>query len=462
MAHTIKLGTISKHEESTKQPNMTGWAEYSVVFKDGTDIVNPTITISADLGTVSACNYGYMLGRYYWVRRITSYRTGYVILDLETDVLATYKSQIGGTSLYILRSASASDGRIRDEYYPVKAQPSHEAFTIRGAESNTMANGVFVVNVAGMQTGSSTLIELTPTNFADLIRSLMVTVDNLTWSDIPQAIKNLLFKPMDYINSVMWYPESFNGTPVNSITIGCWSENIPAAIITNPVKTLSVTGNTPTIFKHPQAATRGKYLNLAPYSNYSIEYGPFGIIPLDSSMMVDASYVAIDGYVDALTGAAVLRGTLPEVADTPTLFSVTAQYGVQVPLLANAAGGSIGSILSAATGIAGAIVTGGATAIAGAAASGIGTIENAIMGSTSNIGSNGSIVAHNLPRYLHANFYSVADEDNTRNGRPYCKVAQPSSLSGFMIASRGDVDIPGTLPEQQRIKMFLESGFFYE
>lgn len=462
MAYNIKLGTIAKHEESTMQPNTTLWDSYDVVFKEGTDIVSPTITISGSLATISGYNYGYMLGRYYWIRGITAMRNDYVVLELETDVLATYKSQIGDTRLYILRASAAADGTIRDEYYPIKAKPSHEAYTIRGAVSNTLANGVFVINVAGQQTGSSTLIELSPASFTDLIRSLMVTVDGLSWSDIPDAIKNLLFKPMDYINSVMWYPESFGGDAINTIKIGCWAANIPATIIKNPVKTLSVTSNSPTIFKHPQAASRGKYLNLAPYSNYSIEYGPFGIIGLDSSMMVDATYVSITGRVDALTGIGHIRGTLPEINDEPVLFSVSAQYGVQVPLLMNAAGGSVGSFLGSAAGIAAAVVSGNPAAIAGAAAGGIGTIENAITGSTTNIGSNGSVVAHNLPRYLHANFYEVADADNTHHGRPYCKVAKPSTLGGFMMVSKGDVDIPGTLPEQQRIRSFLESGFYYE
>ena len=31
-----------------------------------------------------------------------------------------------------------------------------------------------------------------------------------------------------------------------------------------------------------------------------------------------------------------------------------------------------------------------------------------------------------------------------------------------MIASRGDVDISGTLPEEEEIRRYLESGFFYE
>ena len=65
-------------------------------------------------------------------------------------------------------------------------------------------------------------------------------------------------------------------------------------------------------------------------------------------------------------------------------------------------------------------------------------------------------------KVFSATFYYAADDDVYRNGRPYCKIATPSALTGFMIASKGDVAIPGTLPEEEEVKAYMEAGFYYE
>ena len=100
--------------------------------------------------------------------------------------------------------------------------------------------------------------------------------------------------------------------------------------------------------------------------------------------------------------------------------------------------------------------------IGGAAIAGISSIAEAITGSVSNVGSSGSIASNSMTKFFTAIFYDVADEDNTRNGRPYCQIASPSALTGFMIASKGDVAISGTLPEEEEVRAYLEAGFYYE
>lgn len=464
MAHTIKLGTISKHEESTKQPNMTGWAEYSVVFKDGTDIVNPTITISADLGTVSACNYGYMLGRYYWVRGITSYRTGYVILDLETDVLATYKSQIGSTNLYILRSASAYNGNILDTYYPITADKTTDG-QILDMDDIGLSDGCYIVNIIGSNTGTSTLYILSPTDFTYFVRQLLAEVNNYAGLDFSQAAVNAIYEPLQYIKSCMWLPvtaaeakTAFGYTSGGVVHAGLWNSGVSADVLNSgavPLRSYSIT-----LPKHPQASSRGAYLNGAPFTEYIIDYEPFGVIQLDASRLVQDTTLGITIYVDAVTGTGILKAG---GNNSGPVASITSQFGVPIPM-SGASGNltAVASFVGSLAGIAMGALTGNPLGIIGGVSSGISGMRGAGNAIASTTGASGSMAAFQTGKTFGAIFHKVADEDNTRNGRPYCKVAQPSSLSGFMIAQRGDVDIPGTLPEQQRIKMFLESGFFYE
>ena len=91
MSYKIKLGTVNKYVESTARPDVSAWNEYDITLKDGADVVNPTITMSIDFETVKNFNYAFMLNRFYWIVKKTMLRAGLCVLDLECDVLATYK-----------------------------------------------------------------------------------------------------------------------------------------------------------------------------------------------------------------------------------------------------------------------------------------------------------------------------------------------------------------------------------
>lgn len=468
MAYTLKLGTFAKLENSTAQPVTTGWADYSVTLKGGADLFNPTVTLSEDSQNLIGKNYAVMMNKYYFVTGVTALRNDLCEVELKLDSLATFKSTIGAASLYVLRSASSADGGIRDSFYPMNGQMDKERYTISSGVASPFTGGVYVVNIMGMQTGTSTLYQFSPSEFTSLVNKLMAIADGFDLTDIIDQMKNAVFKPMNYINSVMWFPEAFTGiSHANaSLYIGYWeASGMTYTQITDPIKHMNAGASyTPVIAKHPQAASRGSYLNLAPYTQYNLVFPPFGVIPIDTTQVRRSGYIALDLYVDALTGLAILRGRSNDYPDDDTvLFEVSAQYGVQLPLLANGNSGSVAGTIATIGGAVASLATGGASAlIAGAASAGIGTFEDAIIGTTSTIGSNGSIVAHTLPKYLDATFFKVADADNTHNGRPLMQLKTISTLSGYVQVSEGDVAIPAPLPIQQEVKAFLEGGFFYE
>ena len=467
MSYKIKLGTFKKYVESTAQPTVTGWAEYDVVFKNGTDIVNPTITLSIDYNTVKAYNYAYMLDRYYWIVSKTLLRTGLCEIDLKTDVLATYKSDIGASSLYILRSSASYNGAIRDNLYPTTADRTQ--YLVASAYPNySYSTGVYVVNVMGsLSGGASTLYQMTPENFRKLVKELYDNVDGFQLSDVVnQVVKKFGGNPEKLLMGAMWFPTAFSSTTSTQyVRIGSWvSSTVTAKVINDPSETL--TNINMSIDKHPQAASRGKYLNLSPYSNYELALPGAGIIRLDSTKLIGCSSIDIVRDVDAFTGRLryqVVANPDNLTEDGQILAQLTTQWGVPI----NLSGQNIGSDLITGTiqtaGLVGAFAaTGGAAAIIGASTAAIGTTIDAISGGSSSSGVGGALVLLNVPCYINEIFYTVVNEDNTHNGRPYCQVTTPATLTGFMIAQRGDVDINGTLPEEEEIKAFLESGFYYE
>lgn len=461
MAYTLKLGSFAKHENSTAQPTTTGWAEYSVVLKNGADLRTPVLEIAADMTTISAFNYAVFLDRYYWVRSKNMARAGFCIITLEVDPMATHKAAIGAANLYILRSSTAFNGLIRDEYYPMTGEQVRSN-TVLAHNPVSFSSGYYVVNVMGNQTGTSTLYRLSPSAFSSFVSSLINVIETSTptISDYWDALKLGMFDPIKYITSVMWFPDPFpvEGT-AKRIYVGLWDTGVDGYIINDPEYT--ITYSTVTLAKHPQQA-RGDYLNAAPYTHYFLEYDPFGMIELDATRLIEASSVRIKIFIDALTGAGILK-VYSNDADGGCLASVEAQYGVPLPLGQNSINSGVisGSAATIGGAIAGAI-TGEVSLMAEAASAGIGTMASALKGIVSSIGSGGSIIGLAQNKTLHASFFKIVAEDNDRNGRPYCQVTTPATLTGYMVAQKGDIDIAAPLPELQAVEAFLTSGFYYE
>ena len=465
MSYKLKLGTFTKYVESTKQPTVTGWTEYDINFKDGTDVVNPTVTLSIAYSTVKAYNYAYMLDRYYWIESMRILRTGLCELKLKTDVLATYKSDIGSASLYILRSSQSYNGYIPDGYYPPTAESTtdiqlQDPDTVPVVDFDT---GYYLVTIMGTNTlslgGSEIVYEFTPDEFRDFIRVLYSAVNGFQLADvINEVVKAFGGNPQKLISGVVWVPYYFPGIAVSDVVIGSYHTNVSGEIVTDCAIDLATFSYS--IPKHPKASSKGKYLNTSPYTNYTLGINCGGIIELDTTKLVDVSTIYVYRTLD-------VKGVLQTWVQSTTndhqyTFAVVyGNMGVPIALNGNGAGGSTVSAITGAVGAVASVASGGAAAIAGAALAGVGSVASAISGSFGNTTS-GAIAGIGMHGRLISTFYDIPGEDNTHNGRPYCQVTTPATLTGFMIASRGDVDIAGTLPEEEEIKRFLETGFYYE
>ena len=466
MAYTIKIGQFAKNIESTARPDTTGWTAYDVTFKNGADISNPDITLNVDWATIKDANYAVMLNRYYWITAKNMLRENYCALQLKVDVLATYKTEIGNSSLYVLRAANASDGLITDRLYPATGHITYgHAEDDFYPTTGLYSNGYYVLNVSGSGTTSnSSLWRLTPSAFSTFIKTLYSNIDGFQFTDIWEALQKLAGgSPTKLVSSAMWFPGSFTFDVVTSqrIMVGGWDSGVDGYPITDPIKEL-----TPielSLTKHPQAATRGAYLNLSPYSTYTLTMPMFGSINIDTTAILEATKIYVNVRADAISGQAkayVHSGGNPR----PVIAVLTAQMGVPIPLNGQSNGESIaGGITSTLASVAAAIVTGGAAApIIGAATGAIGTAITALSGASFSTGSGGSALNAGYAVELDSTHLEIVDEDNVRNGRPYCQVTTPASLGGYMIVDKGDVNMAAPLPEHEEVKRFLESGFFYE
>lgn len=95
-------------------------------LRDKTSIINPVIEVSGiATGTVSACNYAYIpeFNRYYFVKNITSVRTGLWIIECHVDVLKTYATQIKAQTAVIKRQENKYNLYLNDEMFKSYQNP---------------------------------------------------------------------------------------------------------------------------------------------------------------------------------------------------------------------------------------------------------------------------------------------------------------------------------------------------
>ena len=484
---------FSKRENSTKQPiNTNAHVDYPCDLKANTSVMDPVLelrisgTAPNDTPVHMGLNYCYIsdLNRYYFITD-WKYDRGLWTASCRVDVLASYKTQIGGLAKYINRSSSNYDLNVVDDLYPTKA----------GADISYVTNlnpfrvapfGSFIVGIIGK--GQSNvpclgginyylftytemqefITYLTSPTFASLIKD---DAAGLT-SNVVKAIVN----PTDYIESCYWFPFTITGnTQATKVQpyIGWWDNISPVTGGITPLGDtqgfdelkfpVDLTGiNSLTVTDHTQIA-RGNYLNAEPYSRYTFHMDPWGDIPLDGQIVMNNKTITYNIQCEALNG----MGVLELYSGSTLLARRVAQVGVCM---------AISQIIDSIAEVSGAsLAVGGA---AGAATSKT-NLKAAALNYTSDISStgvNGSLInycftsiALSQTQTMYSNGpwikivrFTLVGEYLAEFGRPAMGVYTISTLSGYVECADTEHDVAALDEEKTAIGMYLHGGFFYE
>lgn len=466
MGFTVKLYTFSKRDNSTKRPLATDGSQFSCVLKSGSGIMRPTLTF--DFGRASdpsQYNYAYIsdFDRYYFIEEWYFDRALWTA-TLKVDVLATYKTEIGNASLYILRAAGANNGDVIDTLYPCKAGCSFDSDVKTNSWWSDLSWVVGVISKNGNM-GSMAYYGMDTTECVKMCTKLidpnLIQNDaNFSNIDASYGLQLSLVDPIQYIKTCMALPVPLTDLANIGSSAAVYAYNwdttaVGYKILQAPYINKSMTFN---IIKHPDTNARGNYVNTAPYTNISLTIPPFGVIDIDTSVTCNATTLDVLVRIDPITG----KGILTVSCNNITLNRVEAQLGVPISLssvtrnyVGTAAGlaGAVGSLASVAGGNLSGLF------------SGVGSVGNAIssiMPRASTVGTTGGFASGMGDFRLDHQFFRPVDDDNTHNGRPLCDVRQISSLSGYMLVQDGDVAITGTSAEDAAVRNYLEGGFYYE
>lgn len=463
---------FSKKPNSTATPSSTGTL-HSCVFKDDCSIINPVFVLD---GIDLTVNYVQFNGRYYFVRDIVLQNKTIYELHCEIDVLATWKSAIGASTQYVLRSSDESDGSITDMFYPAKKEPVVKSKTLTNVTAPSWAtsidSGCFVVGIIGpeydplhdygFKQGAVTYYAFDPLNFQSFTASLFTETN---WTNF-QSADRYSFNPIQYISSVMWFPywPAVSSGNKNHVQVGWESIFTVCKTITSPVSTHNYTVS---FDKHPQAASRGSYLNAGPYSEYCITFPPFGTVVLDPDVCATSSLMSVIHKTDFVTGKSMLVGREIFTGGMYEYFRREVQLGVSIQIAQIAANrlGLAQDLLGSATGFIGNMIAGNPIGAITSVASGIISGIQGVQPHAQTTGSNDSLISvlgFGVSPYLFERYYEIVDEDNPNHGRPLCQRRTISSLPGFNLCANSEVSITGTLEEKERIQSYMDAGFFYE
>ena len=486
MSVTVTLYSFTKRENSTKRPS-SGGTDYSCTMIDDTSLMNPTFKLSIASNPIGK-NYCYVsdFDRYYFITDIRTFQNFWYI-SCTCDVLASFKTDIGSQSHYVLRSASDYDGYIVDTVYPAKAHQRILKYIATNPLSWGSSTGhSYVLGIvgyaptSGKQVGSVAYYHMDETALKAFITFLMQEVE--IWSDIATAeydpaVQEALLNPMQYIVSCKAFPVAPpSSLDISYVYFGYYKYGISTGkakvIAVDDVITESTTFNS--IPHHPEASTRGIYLNGAPYSEYVLRCGPWGDISLDPAVMLAHTGEGLTCSIryDLIQGngrLAVYPTNYPNII----LYNGAAVVGVDINLtqvlrnpldysaaVNNAGIGVVGGALSLLSGN-----FGGFTSAVSSLFQGVEDATRLKFPTVQGKGTTGSFLSFvdsDYAFYLIHKYYEIAEENNTELGRPLCKLKQINTLSGFILCQCADAQISGTQEEAIKVNNYMNTGFFYE
>ena len=459
----VKFYSFAKRHNSTKQP--TGGTTYTCILKDRCSDIAPVIQLDLGLAfSPAAWNYCFidLFGRFYyvseWVFNERLWEAHCIV-----DPMASWKSYIGSYTGYIARSSAAYNSDATDLYYPILADVTDVAVATAqdpGFVTN-WSSGQFVVGImgsnAGPNGGAVTYYAMNASGMSAITSYLLDDTNYTNVTDITPDLLKCIFNPLQYIVSCMWFPFTVASLGSESIEVGWWTiSGVSAAKLSNSVETRNLSFTLPT---HPQAATRGNYLNLAPYSRYQVYAGPWGVIPIDNAYIVGKTALNFIMKIDLFTGSGRLSmsgGELTYAEDH------VAQIGVPIQLGQNVLNqGALMSTINGALDVGASAVKGDVAGLLGGAVNTVANAAALTQSVPSIVGSNGSM-AFNTQFRLLAKFSTIADEDNASIGRPLLEKRQISGLAGYNQCIDADPQIPCNSSEHDTIVSYMNSGFYYE
>lgn len=324
MSESIVLYKFAKRTNSTKRA--TSGTQMSGDFRGPIDIMTPSIDIESSLNDF---DYNYLtwydsinsLQRYYWIRHKVYFPDHIIRLQLEEDVLATFKDEINNEEFFIERSSSIGN-ELGTDTMPVSINGIGSASSTADVFEH-YGDGWYVVGISG---ANDNMAFASSGGIYYFLCDYGTANDLVDWLNSDGAVGEWAdYNPMARVISIKYMPISFDAyktqSPVSAIifdhTYDDQGTPVRAYYDWNGyfVMTTGVPGITHDVIytksftmnfsNHLQYSSELKYLNYPPYREVNLYAGAFGKIevPLDLLSTEDTqNKLGIDVIFDLISG----------------------------------------------------------------------------------------------------------------------------------------------------------------
>lgn len=484
---------LLKQRNSTLQPSTDPYLTLEGYLNDSCSILSPVINFEYEGSDIQQCNFAYVeeYKRYYFIE---DWSTNYNLWQatMTVDVMATYKENIIYSDQYVVKSETFHSTYITDTNYPTTNEVSIDHITpLKNAISfggeggasayslfcrTAFADGCVVVGVTGATaTATGVTYYMMPCNdsgFGKLISGLY-QISPSSFGDIGSGLAKQLANPIQYINSVYWYPrvvDTLLSYSLQSIPLGYYSVSSVYCAVCDPIYISQIENVMRfNLTEHPQVDTYGKYVNFEPYSQYYFTFMPFGSFRINPEYFMLGQQIRLHFRNDVTTGRAefTIYALSSESATTfdNIVYKGVCTTGIELPITqsttdyAGGLGSIIGALGSAATGN----IVGTAVGIvnAGAAFAGAGS-------DISTKGSLGGVVNWDLNPQIQVKRYILSGYSPENYGRAYCQYVKLNKLRGYTVCENASMRDFGKeadvnlISEMEQVIDYLNNGFYIE
>lgn len=433
----ITLYNLAKRRNSTKQPS--NGTNITVNLKEGTSYFNPSFILNHN---PTGFNYLSWDNRYYYITNIENTRNGIYTISCELDALATYKSDILGTTAFVLYSSSNYDVGIPDTRlstkpnyivktnavtYPIAGEPLYVVTYI--GESGSSMKGVTEKSLAALQNALST------NAFAEL------------FVDSSKAVSKMLSNTAQAITGCTYVPRcSTSGRPMKIVLAGGYNTGASGTLVNrHDFATTSIS--------IPWNFSSGDFRNRSQYTSLLLLLPCYGYQELNTDNYIGDASITIDVFQDSATGT---------IAYVGKDFYCVANMGCNVQI-STTTQGSLSSGISS-------IASAGLQALTNPI-SALGNVFNAVTSSMAtnvgSVGSYGNTIAMdstlNIEIVVISHDTNVEPSSMTSNyGRPCNKVLSLSGLSGYVQTANANVVTSASKQYKDEIDSLLNGGVYIE
>lgn len=452
--------SFKKKKGSTAKP--TGGTSKTCYLKEDTSMIRPTIKLSG--WGYNNITYGYIadFSRYYFIRDIRKVGPDTEI-DLVSDPMASFKSDITGHFQYVERAASGPLLIKPDPLNPPREESETVTTSIGSLATLMNITTVGIVEYYILTVASTKGIMVFGLDYTAMVQLYAVLFD----SNVITQVENDFFNVSDCIVSMKKSPFIPVGNPGQPIYMGDHNTGITGTELNSyPIQNVMAT---PVALGFPSVNIGGltgkNYLDFAPYSSGFINLPFVGLVPLDLDIFGDEREIGVDYYIDQRT--------------TDIVYRIKTTGGKIVATYAGTAGADValaaqnGNPLGALTGIVQTI--GGVAAVSHGDMLGISHIASGIAQTAGSIerhtqinGGMSSMVGAYLSQDIFAEVRTrkpiTWDLEDMRatNGILIDRSIALNDLSGFVKCIDAKVYTSATDEERAEIENYMNTGFFIE